>query len=573
MSLWEKFIEFIKTFFKDLMEDDRALNIDQMVKEANKYKPNDAHGNSYDSVMLARDQYRRGDMQPDMLEVLKDRFPNTWEKVKKQQVNLKIYKRQIEDGAGAFIEEGEFYLVDDEGNKAGDEIVKEVKDAETGETKDESAGVHYEKDAQNFADLIKDSRLLQSLQAMDEVRGSQHRCIAKPWWDDHKGHLRLNTWPPYLYGIIPSQKPDEKYDVDRAPLVYFVRQGDDGPADQDLNYEVWGIRPEDIAESVGQATIHCILNKKGDHKINEDDANPYTDGEGENKAPMFPFVMFRDDDSTDLFVIGDGDALTVNRSVNCTLTDLMHGIKAQAFPGFVHKKSANDPEELGVRTIGPGEVLEIANDESLEPIEVNLPIDKVWGVLEKLVEADGRLNGQAASILRQNDTHPASGTSLEIQNRPQTADRKKQIGFIFEDVIELLRRIIIVHNAHCEDGKEISEKLHPCWKPGDPKPPTDDEADQRKDKEDIALNVASAVDRRMKEFHEDRETAKKAVLANAELKKELAQSAMLDMQPKTSFDHLADKEGEGEEEAPNPFEKKGEEEEDDDKKKKPKEET
>jgi hypothetical protein len=195
MNLWEKFRDWIASFFKDLMKDDRALNITAMVNEAAKYKPNDAHGNSYDSVMLVRDQYRRGDMQPDMLEVLKDRFPNTWEKVKKQQVNLKIYKRQIEDGAGAFIAEGEFYLVDDQGNRAGDEITDD---------KGVKKGVHYEKDAQNFDDLVKDSRLLQSLQAMDEIRGSQHRCIAKPWYDDKKGHVRINTWPPYLYGIIPS---------------------------------------------------------------------------------------------------------------------------------------------------------------------------------------------------------------------------------------------------------------------------------------------------------------------------------------------------------------------------------
>jgi uncharacterized protein (DUF2267 family) len=320
-----------------------------------------------------------------------------------------------------------------------------------------------------------------------------------------------------------------------------VRQGDEGPADPDFNYEVWGIRPEEIAKDVGQATIHCILNKNGDHKINEEDENPYED----DGDPMFPFVMFRDDDSTDLYVIGDGDALTVNRAVNCALTDMFHAIKANSFPGQKHKQSENNPQELGMRTIGPGEVLELLPGEDLEPITSDLPIDEVWGILEKLVEADGRLNNQTASILRQNDTAPASGTSLEIQNRPQTQDRKKQVGYIYEDVIEFLRRLIIVHNAHKTDA-QISDKLHPCWKPGEPNPPTDDEADQRKDTADIALNVMSAVDRRMKEFHEDRETALKAVMANAELKKKLAGAAMLNLGPKTSFDHL--KENEKEEE-------------------------
>jgi len=551
MSLWDKFYDFLKDFFKDALEEDRKLNIDQMIMEANKCKPSDAHGNFYDTVMLIREQYRRGDMQPDMLDVLKDRFPNTWNKVKKQQVNLRIYKRQIKDKAKCFMETGEFYLIDSEGNRAGEEIYEDVKD-ESGESTGEQKKkeVRNEKDAQNFEKLVEKCRLLQSLQSMDEVRRSQHRCIAKPWWDDKAKHVRLNTWPPYLYGVIPSKKPDEKYDLDRAPLVYFVREGDDGPNDQNKNYEVWGIRPEDIAKELGQPTIHCILNKKGDHKINEEDANPYTDEEGK---PIFPFVLFRDDDSTDLFVIGDGDALTVNRAVNCALTDLMHAVKAQAFPGFVHKKSVNDPQELGVRTIGPGEVLEIANDESLEPIEVNMPIDQVWQVLEKLVEADGRLDGQASSILRQNDTAPASGTSLEIQNRPQTEDRTEQIGFIHEDVEELMRRLIIVHNAHCDAGEEISLDLTPCWKPGDPKIPTDDEADQRKDTADINLNVMSVVDRRMKEFHEDRETATAAVKNNAKLKKELAQASMLDLGPRSTFDHKFG-EDEEEEEAPNPFE-------------------
>ena len=413
--------------------------------------------------------------------------------VEKEQINLRIVQREIKDKAQVFRGTGEFYLVDDKGER---------------QTNDQ------------FDDMMSSGLVVLALKEMDSICRSQHRCMVMPWWDEELGHLMTSAWVPYLVYIVPSLKVKERGNVDTARVVGFEYYGVDGPADPKRRYEFWGKLPAKKAKEVGRETIHFMSDGDHDYPLNDDDTIPYVNPDVDGSPPIYPFVFFRDSADRDLFVIGDEEQLTINQQVNSGLTDLGWAIHAKANGKWVHTKGTGG-NEFGDESMEAGTVTDIEAGATLKDVSCTIPIQEVMDFWTKLIDYDGVLQGQGKSALAEEGMDAASGISLKIRDKDKTEDREDMTEIYHEPVLTLLRRCQIVHNHNCKKGDEIPFDLWPMWAPGAPDVPIDASEENDNAAKEQAMKVSDPADLRMKKYKEDRETAEKAVKERATFMKEL----------------------------------------------------
>lgn len=496
MSLWSSIVEKIVS---ELFRDERRFNVQEFLSESDKHKPSTSGplSYSYRTEMENRLDYLRGAMQEDMEDELERRFPKTHDEIKKEQLNLKIYRRQIAEKAKVFVETGEFWLSDEQGEKIDDP---------------------------NFDDMIAEARVMLNLKSMDQRTRACHRTVVKAWWDSRREHARVSVWTPNLVHVIPSTEPGHEWDIDRALVVGFERLGEEGINDTDKRYEIWGYRPDEIAEATGAATLHFMAQSntsKPDHRYNDGDVNPYVDPRSGD--PMYPFVLFADDDETQMWVIGDEDALTVNRAVNSGLTDIRQILHCQAFGVWVHTMG-DGAQEFGNHTLSPGRVYDLQPGASLANVAPELKCSEVWEFWKSIVDASDKLENLSASVIQRDDAAPESGRALKIREKPQMDERKDMIGIYQEQVEEFLYRLCVVHNAHCEPSKRINlDRCWPRWNAGEPEIPSDPQEVIDVAMKEKTMQAATAVDYLMAKQGLDRDEAEKLVRENAEFNRALAE--------------------------------------------------
>lgn len=516
MNAFNEGLESSIKLIKNLFAKDRKVNVQDFLTEANKHKPSgtrytDGSGNSYRDEMSTRDCYRQGRMRPNMIDVLKRRFKKTHSVVEKEQINLRIVQREIKDKAQVFRGTGEFYLVDDKGER---------------------------QDNDQFDDMMSDGLVILALKEMDAICRSQHRCMVMPWWDDELGHLMTSAWVPYLVHIVPSLKIKERGNVDMARVVGFEHYGVDGPRDSKRRYEFWGKLPEKMAKKVGRETIHFVSDGQHDYPVNDEDIIPYINPDIDGERPIYPFVFFRDSADRDLFIIGEEDMLTINQQVNSGITDLGWAVHAKANGKWVHTKAPGG-NEFGYESMEAGAVVDIEAGATLEDVAANIPIEGVMDFWTRLIDYDGVLQGQGKSALAQEGIDSATGISLKIRDKDKTEDRQDMTQIYHEPVLTLLRRCQIVHNHNCKKEDEIPFEFWPMWAPGEPDVPIDAGEENDNAAKEQAMNVSDPADLRMKRFKEDRVTAEKAVKKRAEFRKELNTLSTAKPLVETAADEMA----------------------------------
>jgi len=473
------------SYFRYLLAEDQKMNTEILLEIAKRYKPA-ATFCEYDEEMFNRHMYLRAAMQSDMKEIIKRRFKNTWPKIIKEQANLRIYQAEIDEKSKVFVESSAFHLVDEKGEPVEDP---------------------------NFDDMLKRANVHSAFKTVNKFIKSMHRAMFKPWWNKKHEHVSIGVWAPYMVNIVPNIDPAaEWWDVDQARAVLFRRMAPEGVLSTNYRQEVWGILPDEIAQDLGRTATHYITGPDGDYQVNENDENPYKDPRNDNE-PIYPFVWFKDSDETELFAIGEEDALTTNRMVNSLLTDLVHTTHIKAFPPAIHT-AGNDNKDMTTEAIHAGSILQLAQGATLNFPTSNLPIEEVWNFLKAYLEASGRLGKLSASVIQTNVNSEESGRALKIRERQLIEDRENLIGIIHPDVEEAVYRAALVHNTHCEPSKKIKslEKYRVKWEPGEMDFPVDpkaalDEAEQR-----IRMNFDTLVSIRMKDTKEDKKTAEAAIL-------------------------------------------------------------
>jgi len=493
-------------YFAHLLTEDQEMNVNILLDIAKRYKPRSTFY-SYDDEMHNRHMYLRAAMQSDMKEVIKRRFKKTWPKIIKEQANLRIYQAEIDEKSKVFVKSGEFHLIRDSDGE-------QVEDP-------------------NFDDLIQDANVHAALKQTNKFIKSMHRAMFKPWWNKRHQHVSIGVWAPYLVNIVPTMDPAaEWWDVDQARAVLFRRTAPDGVMSTDYRQEVWGILPEEIATDVGKRSTHYITGPGGDHKVNDDDVNPYTDPRQDNK-PIYPFTWFRDSDETELYSIGEEDALTTNRMVNSMLTDMVHTTHIKAYPPAIHTAGV-DNKDMTTEAIHAGSILQLAQGATLTFPTSNLPIREVWEFIQAYLMASAKLGKLSASVIQAVVQGEESGRALKIRERQLIEDREDLIGIIKPDVEEAIYRAALVHNVHCKPAKKI--KLDGCsvnWFPGEMEFPVDPEAALREDEQRIRMQLTSLVEIRMRDHKESKEEAEAAIVeiigTNKRLKELSAPPPMLEI--------------------------------------------
>lgn len=480
----------LERMISSLMGKDKKTELYYLISESEKWIPS-TEWYSYDDEMRIRIEYFRGSMQSDMREEIKRRFPQKYQVLEREQVNLPIIRKIILDKAKVFAARGEISIIDNNQQKVEDE---------------------------NFEVMKRQSRLLACLKQADQYTQLCHRSMFKPWWDSKNKHVKITVWSPNLVRIVPD--PFKWWDCDASYAVLFQLPSLDGITDTNYRWEVWGQKNFDNAKTGD--TVHYITDGTEDLELNSDNINPFIDPQ--TNLPIYPFVWWKDDDSLDLYTIGDDDLLTINRRSNSLLCDTINAIHYKAYGVWVHVM-ANGGEPLGVKTVDPSTVVDLPNGASLSNMDTNLPISELWEFVKSLNDAKAMLDGLPSSALRDESGAAESGYALKIRNKPLLEHRENMVEIYRPFVEESIRRMIIVHNYYSENKIKFDPDWRIAWTAGELELPTDHAEISTKYTAQIEANVATPIDWRMEEFGEDRKTAEEMVNANAEINKELRQSS------------------------------------------------
>jgi hypothetical protein len=480
----------VSEFIDNLLVGERYKNLQDLLSESERWKPKPTNS-TYHQEMTTRVNYYFGAMQSDMQEELKRRFPETYSDIEKEQLNMPLVKKTIDDKAKVFLNTGEFYLADENDERAtGGEV-----------------GI--------FEQLQEDCLLRASLKQADAITQLCHRSMVKPWWDPRSKKVRINIFAPHITHIVPN--PLEHGNADAALAVLFELPSLEGLLGTKKRYEVWGYRDPKAAEATQQNTLHFITDGQGDHKINSEDINPFVDPNNENK-PIYPFVWWKDDASTELYTTGFEDMLTPNRALNSALTDIRHGLHFQTHPMLVHRVGEGS-KEFSVTVASPNKIASIGANDTLEVLTYDLNLTEVWNFWKEVMQHSALMQGVVPSSVQIDAQTPESGYHLKLRNMPMVDHRSHMIDIYREAVIETVRRVIIVNNFYNTDATISLEKYHVVWVPGELGEVEDPEHEGRVYAAEKEANVSTSVDWRMARYDEDYETAKQAVLDNAEFNK------------------------------------------------------
>jgi hypothetical protein len=520
MALMRQVATAISNLVNRALEGERRQQVEDLLKLSAQWQPTPTNF-TFREEMQNRISYFHGSMQKDMNDELKRRFPQTYKDIWEDQVNLSILRKQTKDKAKVFLSTGQMYLIDEEGNR------------DNGDDQD------------RFQKLLDASRFYSNCKQCDEYTQLCARALFKPWWDVQQKKIRISIWPQHLVHVVPD--PDRWWDVDAAYAVLLELPGYNGLIAMNPRYEVWGKRDPAAAAVTQQNTVHYTTDGEKDTQVNKEDVNPFT---WENK-PIYPFVWWQSDETTDLYSIGAEDALTVNRRVNSLLTDMVQAIHYKAWGLWVHTM-AEGGSELGVKVIAPNKVVDIPYGASLENVAPDLPLRETKEVADMLIKDSCMLEGLASSVLRTEHAAPESGYSLEIRNKPLKEHRENMIEIYRPFVLESAKRTAIVWNTYNPGEKIDLSKFKIHWEPGDMQIPTNPDEEGNQFALEITHNVSSAVDWYMKKTGVDRKTAKKEIAKRLLENERFTKKENKEMPP--NMDNRL-KEGD---EKPPPFEKKEE---------------
>jgi len=172
--------------------------------------------------------------------------------------------------------------------------------------------------------------------------------------------------------------------------------------------------------------------------------------------------------------------------------------------------TAQGGNELGVKTISPNTVVDLAYGATLDNISPELPLREVKEIIDTLIRDRGMLKGLASSAMRTEKAAPESGYALEIRNKPLKEHRENMIEIYRPYVLESAKRVCIVHNTYSSDKINLKKyKIH--WEPGEMQIPANPEEEGNRFTLEIASNVSSPADWYAKKAGVDRKTAIKEV--------------------------------------------------------------
>lgn len=491
---------------KNVMTGLYQLNINACIEASNKWKPTLTLSSFADECSTRLD-YLRGSMQGDMLDVLKRRFPITYKDIINEQVNVRLYKKIIEDQAKTF-NDSTFVLCDESGARA---------------PADDSSSIAFDK-------MIVDGNFDTCFRDADRQIHSLYRLAIVLRYDPIRRCVRPMVWPQHLVHWVPD--PDMYYVADASVGVLLEVAPEAGVNDvESKRYEVWAKIPD--GDSV--VGLHYYSGKNSDKYYerpvsgNEQRLNPYIDPR--TGVAMYPIVWWQADIEPALYWLPDEDALTIPRMFNSALTDINWGMHYGTHPilSWEYQAGAEMASPPPATEIGPGRCLSVAglHPRFTHPGYNPEPMMQMWSTLSELETKIG--GGVPISLLRDSGS-PESGYALRIRNMPLEEHRTEMINVLRHHVEETLYRAAVVWNQYRDDKIDI-EKYRPKWIPGDISVPLDESESTTIHASRVAANVESVVEWRMSVTGESEQQAREAIAKNAEENGAAARAGSSDFPP------------------------------------------
>lgn len=475
---------------------------EQLVAIAGGWMPQLGNGKTFTQEMSDRICYMHGSMWGDMDQVLQTRFPQTYQYIKDQQLNLNLYARIVNSKAKVFYGQGNrFYLIDEQ--------QKELSPGDPSQIK--------------FNDMLKRGRWMAACKTADRYVQALTRCLVRPWWDERNACVQFSVWPQHMVYWVPCSAA--YYSADDCLAVLLKMPGRGTLSSSDARYEVWAkMKFEDRWRSLLIRIGSQMVSGKGDDSkpdrqwyldpINETNENPFVDEDGE---PIYPFVWWQGDGLNQLYNAGSEDALTVPRQLNAGITAMNHSLHYNSDPiGYweptVNAPSGNPP---AVAVMGPGTTIDGGE---YRPAFAHPEYDgkQVLGIWKDIIDTAVQMDIGTSTGVVQEDAAAESGLSVQIKRQPLYEYRRDMIDIYRPYVLETLRRAIIVHNYYAEtEADEI--RGTPCWEPGDIVDVQDKDAEARQWAIKIETGAATVVDQVMHETGMDEKQALTKVVENLKL--------------------------------------------------------
>jgi hypothetical protein len=478
-----------ETIVQSIMRGERIRNIDAIKQAAAKWYPT-VENSTYLAEVEARFNYFYGSMQADMSAVLKRIFPQGYDAMKQDQLNVRLIRYLVSKRASVFASKGEAYLTKDGEALADDHPSKLAFDA-----------------------MIDESMFWRMAREIDRGCTLCQRLMAKPWWDTDDEKIQLGTWDPR--GVYIMIDPLKYWRVDSAFAVGFSKPGTNGIDGEVL--EVWTRSPD------GKIAQHYETGVDGDRTFDEDGKglNPYTWADG---SPMYPFVWFREDALTAIYHLTDHDLLATNRALNARMTDMVYGERFRAHPpGFFTRTETSSGKAPDVIKVGPDDVNFLNPGHDFKYVPTLTDTAAQLELVKTISSLEAKIDGIDARALFGEQTGGAeSGIALKIREKgldQYLADKREVYA---PQMIDLLTRMTIV-NDYWRDDRQIgleSNGLEIGFKFGSTQD-IDEESISRTYESLISLNVFTAIDLRSKLTGENMAAAEAAVRKNKDLNKEM----------------------------------------------------
>lgn len=422
-----------------------------------------------------RISYLDGNMASDIEGLAKKVFPETHDKVMETPFLLPLTKHIIEKRAKVFKgADQRFYL------KMGDDEVP----AE-------------EKISTVFSDMLEKAGLIEALVRADRVLDLCHDCGMKVYWDpsakcakvdvvySDMTHIAVNPW-------FPSS-------ADMAQAIAFERSGLTGI--NSTMYEVWGWRSEELLDAqdeegkIFEPTLHYIdAGKDGQFSVNELDANPYKDRR--TGRPMYPLSWWQDYSGNLYSGLGGDDLVELNRALVLYLSRLLWGASWDMSPVKQFEVPPGDTRvkaDLASAILSPDSALSLPPGVKLtfaSPGFDPIPFTSLAQLGIQFQALTNHLSPRMVDIAR---SLPESGIALQVEMAGLHEYRAERIGIYKPHVIDMLNRLITVHNTFSD--QKIPDELEPEWEPGClDDVPVDAVAQTAQFEAEIAANVSSPID-------------------------------------------------------------------------------
>lgn len=507
---------------------EQEKQLDWMLAWAKKWRT--AKPDDFDEDMLLRLRYLDDQCDDDLLKILKEEWPDTWETMKKKLVLFPVARHIIKKRAQVFRGvNGRTFLRGADG--------KEIpKDSDL---------------AKAWADLWEESQADAALKEADERSEACNAAAPRVWFDGER--VRVSTYDVRHVHLVVN--PERSYDPYGVIAVLFERDGYGGPAGFPV-YDIFGARSVETASELdadGIRMFHPTVHFSATNGIhpenygtaNEADENPLVDRW--TGKPLYPFVWFTSRDGS-LYDDRGGGLFYMNRLINMGLTWLHLNMEWQlaAIP-VLTTTPGTDPKELSKLKSQylhhPKFLMDLPAGVNLQFVAPSRETQSVSSLYELFMQYEALMYDLAPKSLSVNDGIPQSGIALRIEMAGLDKHRAERIKLLRPHVLRLCDIMLTVHNAYATKvQRRYTRKAPPMfpdgvwvdWEPGQlDSGPVDFAELEAKYTVAIQNNVATAADWAA-EFHgirldEARDRIEENKKANEETNKGKLEQGMANM--------------------------------------------